>query len=90
MPPAIISAAPVTVPSRPTYRRPRRACRAPSRSRGRKSDVVKKALLALALAFVIYYLVTEPVGAADAVRNAASAVGTAFESIVAFFSRLLR
>jgi hypothetical protein len=55
-----------------------------------KSSVVKKALLALALAFVIYYLVTEPVGAADAVRNAASAVGTAFESIVAFFSRLLR
>jgi len=50
--------------------------------------VVKKVFLGLALAFVLYYLVTEPVSAADAVRGAAAAVGDAFGSVVAFLSRL--
>ncbi len=49
---------------------------------------MKKVLLGLTLAFVAYYLVTEPVGAADAVRGAADAVGGGFESVVAFLSRL--
>lgn len=52
------------------------------------STVVKKVLYGLVIAFVVYYLVTEPVAAADAVKRAASAVGTAFESVVAFLSRL--
>ncbi len=51
-------------------------------------NVVKKVLLTLALAFVLYYLVTEPVGAADAVKGAVSAIGDAFASLLAFFSRL--
>jgi len=50
--------------------------------------VVKKVFLGLAIGFVLYYLVTEPRGAADAVREAASAVGGAFESVVAFLTRL--
>lgn len=50
--------------------------------------MVKKVFLALALAFVIYYLVTEPVGAADAVKGAVSAIGDAFTSLVSFFRRL--
>jgi len=50
--------------------------------------VIKKVLLTLALAFVAYYLVTEPVGAAGAVKGAVSAVGDAFTSIVAFLQRL--
>lgn len=50
--------------------------------------VLRKVLLGLVIAFVVYYLVSEPVNAADAVRGAVSAVGGAFESIVAFFSRL--
>jgi hypothetical protein len=50
--------------------------------------VVKKVFLGLAIGFVLYYLVTEPRGAADAVREAASAVGDAFESVVAFLTRL--
>lgn len=49
---------------------------------------MKKLLVGLSIAFVGYYLFTEPVGAADAVRGAASAVGNGFESVVAFFSRL--
>lgn len=49
---------------------------------------MKKVLLWLAIAFVLYYLVSEPVGAADAVKGAASAVGDGFESVVAFLSRL--
>jgi hypothetical protein len=50
--------------------------------------VVKKVLLGLAIGFVLYYLVTEPRGAADAVRGAAAAVGDGFESVVAFLTRL--
>ena len=50
--------------------------------------MVRKAVILLAIAFVAYYLVTEPVGAADAVKQAASAVGDGFESLVAFVSRL--
>ncbi len=49
---------------------------------------MKKTLLVLAIGFVLYYLVTEPVGAADAVRGAGAAIGGAFESVVAFLSRL--
>ncbi|CAN5753490.1 hypothetical protein BH20ACT6_BH20ACT6_00260 [soil metagenome] len=45
-------------------------------------------LSTLFLAFVIYYLVTEPVVAADAVRGAVSAVGGAFASLVSFLQRL--
>ncbi len=52
--------------------------------------MVKKVFWFLALAFVVYYLVTEPVGAADAVKGAVSAVGDAFQSLTAFFVRLFR
>lgn len=50
--------------------------------------MLKKVLLWLTIAFVVYYLVSEPVNAADAVKGAASAVGDAFESVVSFLSRL--
>ena len=49
---------------------------------------MKKVLAALAIAFVAYYLITEPQGAADAVSAAASAIVSAFNSIITFFTEL--
>jgi len=50
--------------------------------------VVKKVLVLLAIAFGVYYLVTEPVGAADAVSQTVSALGDGFDAVVRFFARL--
>ncbi len=50
--------------------------------------VVKKTLILLAIAFGVYYLVTEPVGAADAVSQTATALGDGFDAVVRFFARL--
>jgi hypothetical protein len=50
--------------------------------------VAKKVLAALAIAFAVYYLITEPQGAADAVSGAASVVVDAFNSIITFFTEL--
>jgi hypothetical protein len=54
----------------------------------RRTVVVKKVLAALAIAFVAYYLITEPQAAADAVSAAASALVSAFNSIITFFTEL--
>ena len=45
---------------------------------------IKKVLLVLGIAFVVYYLFTRPEAAAEAIR----AFFGAFESVVRFFSRL--
>ncbi|MDQ3104395.1 MAG: hypothetical protein M3Q87_04130 [Actinomycetota bacterium] len=50
--------------------------------------MVKKTLILLAIAFGVYYLVTEPVGAADAVSQTATALGDGFDAVVRFFARL--
>ena len=50
--------------------------------------MIKKLLIWLAIAFVVFYLVTQPTGAADAVKGAASGVASAFGSIITFFSSL--
>jgi hypothetical protein len=55
--------------------------------RGRRV-VIKKLLIWVAIAFVAFYLVTQPTGAADAVKGAASGVESAFGSIITFFSSL--
>ncbi|MDN5761680.1 MAG: hypothetical protein L0H41_05120 [Microlunatus sp.] len=49
---------------------------------------IKRILGLLALGFVLFYLVNQPQGAADAVRGAAAAVGTAITSIITFFNAL--
>lgn len=42
----------------------------------------------MVIAFVGYYLLTAPEGAAEAVKTAAGAVGEAFEQVMRFFEEL--
>lgn len=50
---------------------------------------MKKVVTALVVAFSLFYLITEPVSAAEAVRDAVGAVAGAFRSVVTFFSALI-
>ena len=52
------------------------------------TDVAKKGVTFLVIAFALFYLVTQPEGAANAVRGAFDAVGQAFSAIIAFFNAL--
>jgi len=52
------------------------------------TDVARKAVVFLVIAFAVYYLVTQPQGAADAVRGAVDAVLEAITAIFRFFSAL--
>ena len=49
---------------------------------------MKKVLVGLVIAFAAFYLLTQPAGAAEAIKGAASAVGVAFESLISFFTAL--
>ncbi|HET9861144.1 MAG TPA: hypothetical protein VFQ19_15295 [Nocardioidaceae bacterium] len=49
---------------------------------------MQKLLVGVVVAFAAFYLLSQPAGAADAVKGAASAVGVAFESIIEFISAL--
>jgi hypothetical protein len=49
---------------------------------------IKRMLVVLVVGFVLFYLVNQPEGAADAVRGAAAAVGNAVNSIITFFNAL--
>jgi hypothetical protein len=49
---------------------------------------IKRILGVLVIGFVLFYLVNQPQGAADAVRGAAAAVGTAISSLITFFNAL--
>lgn len=49
---------------------------------------MKKVLTGLAIAFAAFYLLTQPAGAADAIKGAAAAVGSAFESLITFLTAL--
>ncbi len=51
-------------------------------------DVARKALIVLAIGFAVFYLVSQPEAAADAVQGAFSAVGDAFDAIIRFFNAL--
>jgi len=50
--------------------------------------VLKKVVTLLAFGFVVYYLLTAPEGAAEAVKNAFSAVIDGFGQIIRFFNEL--
>jgi hypothetical protein len=50
--------------------------------------VLKKVMSLLVLGFIVYYLLTAPQGAADAVSGAASAVIDAFGQVGIFVDRL--
>ena len=49
---------------------------------------MRKLAIGLVIAFALFYMLTQPVGAAQAVRGAADAVGVAFNSIIEFISAL--
>ena len=49
---------------------------------------MRKLGVGLVVAFALFYLITQPAGAAEAVRGAADAVGVAFNSIIEFISAL--
>jgi hypothetical protein len=51
---------------------------------------MQKVLVGLVIAFAAFYLLTQPEGAADAVKGAAAAVGNGFESLIAFITALFR
>ena len=48
-------------------------------------DLIKKLILALVAAFVIFYLITEPSRSADVVEGAIGAAGTGISRIGTFF-----
>ncbi len=52
-------------------------------------DVLKKVITLLVVGFGVYYLLTAPAGAADAVSNAASAVIDAFSQVGVFVNELV-
>lgn len=52
------------------------------------TDVAKKGVTLLAIAFAAFYLFTQPENAADAVRGALSAVGDGFQAVIRFFNAL--
>lgn len=51
--------------------------------------VLKKVVVLLVAGFAVYYLLTAPQGAAEAIRNAFNAVLDAFGQIMVFFNELL-
>jgi uncharacterized membrane protein len=51
---------------------------------------MKKLLGVVAIAFALFYLLTQPAAAADAVRNAVAIVGDAFDALTTFFTHLVR
>ncbi|MGH3506342.1 MAG: hypothetical protein ACRDO2_03955 [Nocardioidaceae bacterium] len=53
------------------------------------TDVAKKSVALLALAFAAFYLVTQPESAADAVKGAVDAVVEAIRAIGRFFDALV-
>ena len=54
----------------------------------RTECTLKKLLGVVAIAFAVFYMMTQPNEAADAVRGALSIVGDAFDSFVTFVTAL--
>ena len=50
--------------------------------------MAKKVLLALVVIFLVFFLISQPVQAADGARTILDGIGAAFRSIVTFFTRL--
>ena len=51
---------------------------------------MKKLLGGVAIAFALFYLFTQPAGAADVVKGAGGVVGDAFNAVISFFNALTR
>lgn len=54
----------------------------------REGPPVKKVLTILAVAFAVYYILTSPSSAADAVSAALSALASGFNAVITFFTEL--
>jgi hypothetical protein len=52
------------------------------------TDVAKKGITFLIIAFALFYLVTQPAAAADAVKAVGDGIGATFKAIIAFFDAL--
>jgi hypothetical protein len=50
--------------------------------------MIKKTLIWLAIAFAVFYLISQPSSAAGAIKGAGSGVEAAFNSIITFFTSL--
>lgn len=70
-------------------RRARCCAPPPSTEETTVTDVVKKTAGLLVVAFAVFYLLTSPEAAADAVRGAGSAVATGFEKFIQFCGALV-
>jgi hypothetical protein len=51
---------------------------------------MKKLLGVAVIAFALFYLLTQPQSAADAVRSAVAIVGDAFDALITFVTALFR
>jgi len=51
---------------------------------------MKKLIGAAVIAFVLFFVLTQPTNAADAVRSGIAIVGDAFDSLLTFVTALLR
>lgn len=49
---------------------------------------IKRIVVTIVVIFALFYLFTRPESAAQAVKTAGAAVGTAFDSVVTFFNTL--
>jgi hypothetical protein len=52
------------------------------------TDAAKKGITFLVIAFALFYLVTQPAAAADAVKAIGDGIGQAFQAIIKFFDAL--
>ena len=52
-------------------------------------DTVKRVFVYLVAAFLIFYLVTQPVAFASVVRSLGSAIGEGFDALMRFFEALI-
>ena len=51
---------------------------------------MKKLVGVVVVAFALFYLLTQPTAAADAVRGAVGVVGNVFEALISFITALFR
>jgi hypothetical protein len=51
---------------------------------------MKKLLGVAAIAFALFYLLTQPESAADAIRGGIAVIGEAFDALIAFITALFR
>ena len=49
---------------------------------------MKKVLIIVSIAFVVYFLITQPEGMADILGNIGSGIGDFFEGVMTFFTEL--